>query len=140
MKGWLATNQYGSKITNVSLNIQIAMKINKKLKKIKEERKLMCRCLLAWSRPEADLSFYPGEYELSMVPRSLFSADCVMHQEKNKSIVAEEIRKLCSVGNESHNDPVTDATRKIEFDGIAMVNSINIKKSKLTLPAPGFFV
>ena len=59
---------------------------------------------------------------------------------RKTSIVAEEIRKLCSVGNESHDDPVTDATRKIEFDGIAMVNSINIKKSKLTLPAPGFFV
>ena len=57
-----------------------------------------------------------------------------MYQEKDKSVVAEEIRKLCSFGNESNDDSVTDATRVIVFNGMAMVNRINIKKSKLGTP------
>ena len=109
------------------------MKINQELVKIKEECKLIARFLLASrSRPEIDLSFSLGEYERSVVPRSLFSADGVMCQEKDKSVVAEWIQKLCSLGNESNDDPVTDATRVIVFDGMVMVNRINIKKSKLS--------
>ena len=84
------------------------------------------------SRPEIELSFYIGEYELFKVPRSLFSADGVMYQEKEKSVFAEEIKKVCSLGNESNDDPVTDATRVIVFDRIAMVNRITINKSKLS--------
>ena len=119
--------------TFISLNIQIAMKINQGLVKIKEEHKLMSQFLLASrSRPEIDLSLYLGEYELSVAPRSLFSADGVIYQEKDKSVVAEEIRNLCSLGNELNDDPVADATRVIVFDGMAMVNRINIKKSKLS--------
>ena len=119
--------------TFISLNIQIAMEINQELVKIKEERKLMSRFLvISRSRPEIDLSFYLGEYELSVVPRSLFSADGVMYQEKDKSVVVEEIRKLCSLRNDSNDDPVTNATRVIVFDGMAIVNGINISKSKLS--------
>ena len=55
-----------------------------------------------------------------------------MYQEKDKSFVAEEIRKLWSPGNESNGDPVIDATRLIVFDGMAKVNRIRIKKSKLS--------
>ena len=36
------------------------------------------------SRPEIELSLYLGEYELFKVPRSLFSANGVMNQEKDK--------------------------------------------------------
>ena len=55
-----------------------------------------------------------------------------MYQEKEKSVFAEEIKKVCSLGNESNDDPVTDATRVIVFDRIAMVNRITINKSKLS--------
>ena len=87
--------------TFISLNIQIAMKINQELVKVKEERRLMSRFLLVSRiRLEIDLTFYLGKYELSVVPRSLFSADGVMCQEKDKSVVTEVIRKPCSLGNE----------------------------------------
>ena len=43
-------------------------------------------------KPENDLSFYLGEYELSM-PWSLFSADDVIYQDKDTSVVAEKIQK-----------------------------------------------
>ena len=51
----------------------------------------------------------------------------------DKSAVAEEVWKLCSLENESNDDPVTDATRVIVFNGMAMVNHISIKKSKLNM-------
>ena len=51
----------------------------------------------------------------------------------DKSAIAEEIWKLCSLENESNDDPVTDATRVIVFNGMAMVNHISIKKSKLNM-------
>ena len=54
-----------------------------------------------------------------------------MYQETDKSVVKEEIQKLCSLGNESNDDPVTDANKVIVFDRMAMVNCIIIKKSKL---------
>ena len=87
--------------TFVSLNIQFAMKINQELGKIKEEQRLMSRFLLiSRIRLEIDLTFYLGEHELSVVQRSLFSADGVLLQEKDKSVVTEVIRKPCSLGNE----------------------------------------
>ena len=88
--------------TFISLNIQIAMKIKEELVKIKEECKLMSQFLMeSKSRPENDLSFYLGEYELSMylgeyelsMPWSLFSADDVIYQDKDTSVVAEKIQK-----------------------------------------------
>ena len=117
--------------TFISINIQIVMKLNQELVKIREEHKLISWFLLAsGSRPEIDLSFYLGEYELSVVPRSLFLADGVMYQERQNLL--SQIRKLRSLENESNDDPVTDASRVIVFDGMAMVNRINIKKSKVS--------
>ena len=84
------------------------------------------------SGPEIDLSFYFGERELFVVLRSLFSDNSAMYQETDKSVLKEEIRKLCSLVNESNDDPITDAIIVIVFDGMAMVNCIIIKKSKLS--------
>ena len=87
-------------LTFISLNIQIAMKINQELVKNKEEHILMSWFSLASrSKPEIDLSFYLGEYALSVVPRSLFSADSVMYQDKDKSVVVLNSDSIRRNGN-----------------------------------------
>ena len=97
---WNTMSKY-KLLTFISLNIEIAMKINQELVKIKEERRLVSRFLLASrKRLETDLSFYLGEHEIFVVPRSLFSAHDVMFQEKDKSVVTEVVRKPCSLRSE----------------------------------------
>ena len=51
-------------------NKEITITVNKELVNIKEEKKLLLRFLVALrSRPDIDLSYYLGEFELSVIPR-----------------------------------------------------------------------
>ena len=93
----------------------------------------MSRFLVALlSRPDIDLSYYLGEFELSIIPRSFFTVDGCLHKTTDKSAMASELRKFYTDENscnESINDP--SEGKVIIFDGMAIVNKINIKKSKI---------
>ena len=119
--------------TFVFNNKEITITVNKELVNIKEERKLMSRFLVTLrSRPDIDLSYYLGEFELSVIPRSLFTVDGCLHKTTDKSVVASQLRKFYNDENscnESINDPSEE--KVIIFDGMAIVNKINIKKSKI---------
>ena len=120
--------------TFVCNNKQITVTVNKELVNLKEERKLMSRFLAALrSRPGIDLSYYLGEFEQSAVPRSLFTVHRSFLKTRDKADVASEMRKLYS--DEIERSMVTDddlsQEKVIIFDAMAIVNKINIRKSKI---------
>ena len=109
----------------------VTINVNKQLIQVREERKLMTRLLIASrSRPDIDLPSKIGAYEFSVVPRSLFTADGSLYQTSDKAVIAEELRKLqCDDENEQEN--VNIDRKVIIFDGMAVVNRIDIKKNKV---------
>ena len=115
-----------------SLNKKITVKVNKKTVSIKEERKLMSRFVIASrTRQDIDLSHYFGEYEFSVVPRVLFTTDGSLHPTTDKSVIAKELRNICHIDT---NDMIIEGHQEykaIVFDGMAVVNRINIKKAKI---------
>ena len=77
-----------------SLNKKVTLQLNRKIVRIKEERKLMSRFIIAArTRQDIDLAHYLGEYEFSVVPQSLFSSGGSLHQTADKSTVARELHK-----------------------------------------------
>ena len=65
--------------------------IDGKTIRFKEERNLMSRLIVAArSRPEIDLSKYFGDYEFSVVPRSLFHDDGKLVPTKDKYVILQE--------------------------------------------------
>ena len=94
--------------TFVFSNKETTITVNKGLVNIKEERKLMSRFLVAlYSRPDIDLSYYLGEFELSVIPRLLFTVDGCLHKTTNKSVVASELRNVYTDEN-SCNESIND--------------------------------
>ena len=95
--------------TFVFNNKEITITINKELVKIYEESILMSRFLVALrSRLDIDLSYYLGEFELSVIPRLLFTVGGCLHKTTDKSAVVFELRKFYTDENscnESINDP-----------------------------------
>ena len=108
--------------------------VGHKLINVREERKLMTRFIIASRSPsDIDLPSYLGKFEFSVVPRSLFNEDGDFLQTNDKSSVAIEIVKsLSTEGYDGNLQPNNDNDYKaIIFDGMAVANRINIKKSKL---------
>ena len=120
-----------------SNNKKVTVSVNKQLVQVREEKKLMTRLLVASrTRPDIDLPKYLGMYEFSVVPRSLFIIDGTLHQTNDKSVIAVELRKsqVVEENEESieQSSSSSSGTRKvIIFDGMAIVNRINIKKQKI---------
>ena len=91
--------------------------------------------IAARSRPEIDLPKYLGDYELSVVPRSMFSGDEEILLGNDKSVLIHEIERIsASVDTPTitadSSETVTELTpRVIVFDGMAVVNQI--KKTPL---------
>ena len=83
-----------------SLSRKTIFKVKTRIINIKEERKLMVQFIIAArTRPDIDLSFYFGECEFSVVPRSLFTADGLLHQTTDKSIITKEPWKDIQTNN-----------------------------------------
>ena len=81
--------------TLASNNKVVKAKIQNQIINIKAERKLTTRFVIASrSRQEIDLPKYLGEYEFSVVPRSLFSTDGKLLPTNDKSIIVKEIEQL----------------------------------------------
>ena len=79
------------------------------------------------SRPEIDLPHYLGEYEFSVVPRSLFSTDGKLLPTNDKSTLLREIEQLIEKQDDRINKEKEHSV--IIFDGMAVANKINIRKS-----------
>ena len=102
---------------------------------IKEEHKLMSRFIVASrTRQDIDLPYYFGEYEFSVVPRSLFNRYGVLIPSKDKSSVFHLVKDL------SPASVITDSgelgggdNRVIVLDAMAIVNSIRIEKKTMIL-------
>ena len=115
-----------------SLNKKVTLQLNKKIVRIKEERKLMSRFIIAArTRQDIDLTHYLGEYEFSVVPQSLFSSDGSLHQTADKSTVARELHKAITCDNVVNAPSENGEHKVIIFDGMAVVNRIDIKKSRI---------
>ena len=106
-----------------SNNKSVNVEVNNLFVQIKEERKLMI------SRPDIHLSTYLGEYEFTVVPGSLFASDGTLHQTTEKSVISTELRKV--LPEKYEEDHHVSSKRVIVFDGMALVNKIDIKKSKI---------
>ena len=116
---------------------QTKLTIDKQLVNIKEESKLMSRFVIAArAQPEIDLPAYFGSYEISVVPKSLFATDECLRLSTDKASIAQELLKLQqeerNQSTQSVNGSIESNIRKvIIFDGMAVVNSVDIKKDKI---------
>lgn len=100
----------------------VKTKIGEKLIEIKEEKKIMSRFLIAArKRPEIELELCIGEYEFSVVPRSLFTSDGQPHHCTDKSKLLHLIVDHAQLKDTSIT-PGADSA--IIIDGMAVVNQI----------------
>ena len=92
---------------------------------MKEERRLLNRLTIASrQRPEIDLPYNIGNFEFSVVPRSMFSRDGTMHLSTDKSSVLHEIEKLLTPQDLQLFQTFNEISGVIMFDGMAVVNKM----------------
>ena len=105
--------------------------VQNKVVSLKEDKSLFQRFLVvSQKRKETDLPFVVGNYELTVSPKSLFSADGNPLPCLDKSQIMHEIEKLIDL---SDNSRVESGVQKvIIIDGMALVNKINKGKSMKT--------
>ena len=101
------------------------VKLQEKIRTLKEERKLLTRLTIASrQRPEINLAFYIGNFEFSAVPRSLFARDGSMHLSSDKSVVIHEIEKMAENKELEKEASGKNNEGVIIFDGVAIVQKI----------------
>ena len=90
-----------SKLPTFGSNVQtVTVKIKDQLVQVKEEHKLISRFLIVCrTRHDIDLQSYLGDYEFSVVPRSLFTPDGQLFKSTGKSVILNEIGNLT---NQAH--------------------------------------
>ena len=82
----------------------------------------------ARSRPETDISKYFDDYEFSVVPRSLFLDDGKLVPTKDKYVTLQELEHFYQEINVT--TLIKENESVIIFDGMAVVNRIEIQKQK----------
>ena len=115
------------KKTSVQSNICILDKIVK----VKEERQLLQRFIVAArSRDDLDFSDCISNYEMRLIPRSLFSPDGSLLLASDKSKMVCHLEELVAKKQEQHASTVDIATvqltvsyKVVIIDGMALVNS-----------------
>ena len=88
----------------------------------------MCR-----TRPYIDLLSYLGDYEFSVVPRSLFTPDGQLYKSTDKSVILNEIENLTNQAQDVlfHASSVPNGNNSaIIFESMAIVNSISNENLK----------
>ena len=109
----------------------VTVNIRNQLINIKAERKLMSRfTVAARSRPDVDLPGYLRKYEFSAVPRSIFTEEGDLIRSKDKSKITSEMLECLPIENIAEESVDSDY-KVIVFDGMAVVNKIDIEKMKL---------
>ena len=110
----------------------VTVKIRNQLINIRIERKLMSRFIVtARSRPDIDLPGYRGKHEFSAVPKSLFTEEGDLIGCNDKSKMTAEMLEWLPVENIGDEGDGDLDYKVIVFDGMAVVNKIDIKKLKL---------
>ena len=110
----------------------VTVKIRNQLINIRAERKLMSTFIVAArSRPDIDLPSYLGKHEFSAVPRSLFTEEGDLIRCNDKSKMTAEMLQWLPVENIGDEGDRDLDYKVIVFDGMAVVNKIDIKKLKL---------
>ena len=87
----------------------------------------MCR-----TRHDIDLPSYLGDYEFSVVPRSLFTPDGQLYKSTDKSVILNEIENLTNQAQDVLFNTNSVPNRKnsvIIFESMAIVNSISNENS-----------
>ena len=109
----------------------VTVKIRNQIINIKAERKLMSRFTVAVrSRPDVDLPGYLGKYEFSSDSRSIFTEKGDLIRSKGKSKITSEMLECLPIENIA-DESAYSGYKVIVFDGMAVVNEIDIKKMKL---------
>ena len=120
---WSPMKKYGLKTFKTQMKA-VKSKVAGKLFEMKEEKNLMARFLLAArKRPELELEQCIGEYEFSVVPRSLFSADGQPLPCIDKAKLMHHIEEMAGVNVNPPRDVQENSA--IIIDGMAVVNQIN---------------
>ena len=106
------------------------VKLQDRIVTLKEDRRLMIRFIIASrKRPEMNLEKYIGDFEFSVVPRSLFTSDGKLLLETSKSAVMHEIKEAAQQTEDSTREQQQEefAIPKVAiFDGMAVVNKIKL--------------
>ena len=125
-------------MTKVSLNTwknsikSTKVKVGDQTMELKEDRGLFARMLIvANSRPEMSLEATIGKYELSVVPRALFSADGLMNHCSDKSQLMTILEKQSEqpVLAMDTTDPTSETDRIAVVDAMVIVQSLDKPKS-----------
>ena len=123
--------------TFICNNVQLKIHVNNQYLTLKKKRKLVSRFVIAARCcPDIDLPGYFGMYEFSVVLKSLFTPDGNLHKCSDKANVADEIYNLQAsvmLDNETLDGDSNEENKVIIFDGIAIVNLIDIKKQKIKI-------
>ena len=97
--------------------------------RFKEEINFISRLIVAaTSRAETDISKYFGDYEFSLVPKSLFHDDGKLLPTKDKYVTLQELENLHPEIN--FTTLIEENESVIIFDGMAVVNRTDIQKQK----------
>lgn len=112
-------------------NKSMKTKVGEKIVQLKEEKNMMSRFLIAArKRPELELEMSIGNYEFSVVPKSLFSVDGKPLPCTDKSKLMHHIEDLApgtstKIGSVQQNSVII-------IDGMAVVNEITKDKTMQT--------
>lgn len=112
---------------------EINRKIGEKVIQLKEEKSLLSRFLIASrKRPELDLEHCLGNFEFSVVPKSLFSNDGEPLISTDKYVILHHIEDMLKP--ESSQDEIGHSDQSvIIIDGMAVVNKVKKTPSIKTL-------
>ena len=113
-----------------SANKRIMKKVDNKVIELREEKTLLSRFLItARKRPELDLEHCLGNYEFSVVPKSLFSTDGQPLTCTDQSSLLHHIEDLTLQTQQENSTNINNNThRVIIIDDMAVVNEV--KKTK----------
>ena len=111
-------------------------KVGEKVVQLKEEKSLLTRFMTtARKRPELDLEHCFGNFEFSVVPKSLFTNDGQPLTCTDKFVVLHEIENLSELGDQSPLDvslAEEEEHKVIVIDRTAVVNQIAKTKLMMT--------
>ena len=124
-----------SKLPTFGSNVKtVTVKIKYQLVQVKEEHKLISRFLIVCrTRHDIDLPSYLGDYEFSVVPRSLFTPDGQLYKSTDESVILNEMENLTNQAQDVlfHTSSVpNEKNNVIIFESMAIVNSISNENSK----------
>ena len=105
----------------------INKKVGEKIINLKEEKTLLSRFLIAArKRPELDLKFSLGNFEFSVVPKSLFTTDGQLLHSTDKSKVLHHIEDMANASTKVCEliTTIEETYKVIIIDGMAAVNQV----------------